>query len=49
VEYIIDGQIYGLNLKVHDVSEKTTTTAQDMQSIIQDFRPQGEFGESFSQ
>ncbi|XP_066925474.1 rho GTPase-activating protein 5-like [Clytia hemisphaerica] len=41
VEYIIDGQIYGLNLKVHDVSQNSTTGASEVQSIITDFRPQG--------
>lgn len=43
LEYMIDGQIYGLNIKVHDVSDKTTTVAPDtgVKSIISDFKPQG--------
>ena len=54
VEYIIDGQIYGLNVKVHDekVNNKRDVVVNgddqdgpnnktDVQSVINEFRPQG--------
>ena len=53
MEYIIDGQIYGLNVKVYDEKAKndngkvvvngdgSNSTTINVQSVINEFRPQG--------
>ena len=45
MEYIVDGQIYDLNIKVH---EPTNDDNDDLAQIITDFKPQGELFVVFS-